>query len=73
MNILAPIMGFEYEEKAVQYLIDTHFYSCDRNFRSCHPRDLLLQVRNYCTYHRMPRKMTPEAFDFATENYFSVL
>lgn len=73
MNILAPIMGFEYEEKAVQYLIDTHFHSCDRKFRSCHPRDLLLQVRNYCTYHRMPRKMTPEAFDFATENYFSVL
>lgn len=73
MNILAPIMGFEYEEKAVQYLIDTHFYPCDRNFRSCHPRDLLLQVRNYCTCHRMPRKMSPEAFDFATENYFSVL
>jgi hypothetical protein len=57
----------------VQYLIDTHFHACDRKFRSCHPRDLLLQVRNYCTYHRMPRKMTLEAFDFAVENYFSVL
>lgn len=70
---LSPSMGFEYNEKAVQYLIDTHFHACDRNFRSCHPRDLLLQVRNYCTYRRLPRKMTPEAFDFATENYFSVL
>ena len=73
LKILSPTMGFEYEEAAVQYLIDTHFHACDRQFRSCHPRDLLLQVRNYCTYHRKPRKMTPEAFDFASENYFSVL
>ena len=70
---LSPAMGFEYEPDAVQYLIDKHFLACDRQFRSCHPRDLLLQVRNYCTYHRMPRKMTPAAFDFATDNYFSVL
>lgn len=73
LKILSPLMGFEYESSAVQYLIDTHFHACDREFRSCHPRDLLLQVRNYCTYHKMPRKMTPEAFDFASENYFSVL
>lgn len=73
MQRLSPAMGFEYDEQAVQYLIDTHFHACDRQFRSCHPRDLLLQVRNYCTYHRIPRKMTPEAFDFATENYFSVI
>lgn len=73
LKILSPMMGFEYDEPAVQYLIDAHFLACDRKFRSCHPRDLLLQVRNYCTYHRMPRKMTAEAFDFAAENYFSVL
>lgn len=73
MQRLSPAMGFEYDEQAVQYLIDTHFHACDRHFRSCHPRDLLLQVRNYCTYHQIPRKMTREAFDFAIENYFSVI
>ena len=70
---LSPAMGFEYDAAAVQYLIDKHFLACHRGFRSCHPRDLILQVRNYCTYHRLPRKMTPSSFDFATENYFSVL
>lgn len=73
MGRLAPAMGFEIEMDAVRYLIETHFINANRKFRSCHPRDLLLQVRNYCTYHRLPRKMTNEAFDFAIENYFSVL
>jgi len=70
---LSPHMGFEYDRRTVDYLIETHFAATDRQFRSCHPRDLLLQVRNYCTYRRLPRKMSPDAFDFAVENYFSVL
>jgi hypothetical protein len=41
--------------------------------RACQPRDLLLQVRNYCMYHNVPKAMTPEAFDFACENYFSIM
>jgi len=46
---------------------------CQRPLRSCQPRDLLLQVKNYCTFRNLPRKMSPEAFDFAVENYFSVM
>lgn len=70
---LAPKLGFHYDEAAVEYLIDTHFRKAGRPMRSCHPRDLLLQVRNFCTYKQQIRKLTPEAFDFAVANYFSVL
>ena len=45
----------------------------NRPFRCCQPRDLLLQIRNYCRYTNLPPEMTPEYFDFAVENYFAVM
>jgi hypothetical protein len=45
----------------------------NRPLRFCHPRDLLLQVRNYCMYHGCPAEMTAEHFDRAVENYFAVM
>ena len=73
MQIIAPRMGFQYDEPAVDSLIERHYRQAGRPFRACHARDLLLQVRNYCVYKSLPKQLTPEAFDFAVENYFSVL
>ena len=70
---LSPRMGFQYDDAAVDHLIGKHYLGVQRPFRSCQPRDLLQQLRNYCTYKQQPRRMTPEAFDFAVANYFSVL
>ena len=72
-EIVAPKLGVVYDGAAIDYLIETHYRAVNRPYRNCQPRDLLLQVRNYCTYKRLPRKMSCEAFDFAVENYFSVL
>lgn len=72
-GIMAPNMGFEFDEASVDYLIETHYKPMNRPFRACQPRDLLLQVRNYCIYKKLPKKMSPEAFDFAVSNYFSVM
>lgn len=73
MKLMSPMNGFEYDKQAVDYLIETHYRSAGRPFRACQPRDLLLQVKNYCSYKGQPKAMTPEAFDFAVENYFSVM
>ncbi|MEX0703272.1 MAG: AAA family ATPase [Planctomycetales bacterium] len=70
---MCPLMGFQYDAAAVEYLIEKHYAGAGRPFRACQPRDLLLQVKNYCTYKRKPRQLNPEAFDFAVENYFSVM
>ncbi|WP_228030278.1 hypothetical protein [Gimesia benthica] len=72
-ELMAPIMGFQFDEDAYQHLVDTHYKAVDRPFRACQPRDLLLQVKNFCTYKELPRKLSAEAFDFAVENYFSVM
>tara|TARA_R110002111_G_scaffold248400_1_gene312070 strand:+ start:92370 stop:93962 length:1593 start_codon:yes stop_codon:yes gene_type:complete len=72
-ELMAPMMGFQFDETAYQYLVDTHYTAVNRPFRACQPRDLLLQVKNFCVYKQAPKTLTPAAFDFAVENYFSVM
>lgn len=72
-HIMAPNLGLRVDDDAIEYLITEHFEKADRPFRACLPRDLLLQVRNYCNYKSTPKVMTREAFDFAVANYFSVM
>ena len=72
-KIMCPIMGFEFEEAAIRYLIDQHYKPVNRPFRCCQPRDLLLQIKNYCLYQREEMVLSPERFDFAVENYFAVM
>ena len=49
---MANIMGFQFKPDAVAYLIEKHYRPTNRPFRNCHPRDLLLQVKNYALYHK---------------------
>jgi len=72
-KMMAPKLGFEYKDDVVTYIIKQHYRLASRPFRACHPRDLLLQVRNLCHYTGHPLEMTPEYFDFAAENYFAVM
>ncbi|MCR4415209.1 MAG: AAA family ATPase, partial [Thermoguttaceae bacterium] len=53
-ELMAPKLGFEYRQEPVDYLIDRHYKRVGRPFRFCHPRDLLLQVRNFCAYRNEP-------------------
>jgi predicted ATPase with chaperone activity len=69
----APKLGIEYRQEPVEHLIREHFKKTNRPYRFCHPRDLLLQVRNYCIYYNRPMEMTDEYFDRAVENYFAVM
>jgi hypothetical protein len=72
-DILGPTMQMAVRPAAVDYLIATHYRKASRPFRFCHPRDLLLQICNYCKYHGCPPEMTNEHFDRAVENYFAVM
>ncbi len=72
-KVMASIAGFEYRSDSVDYLIETHYRAVNRPFRSCQPRDLLLQIKNYCSYRCLTPEMSNEGFDFAVENYFSMM
>ncbi|MFO1000490.1 MAG: AAA family ATPase [Planctomycetaceae bacterium] len=72
-RIMCEKMNFAHDTATISYLIETHYKSIGRPFRLCQPRDLLLQVRNYCQFHSVPLRLSPEAFDAAVLNYFSVM
>ncbi|HYW81499.1 MAG TPA: AAA family ATPase [Thermoguttaceae bacterium] len=72
-EIMAPTLDMVYRPEVIDYLIQTHYTDVGRPLRFCQPRDLLLQVRNYCVYYKQPLEMTNEYFDKAAENYFAVM
>jgi ATPase family associated with various cellular activities (AAA) len=72
-EIMCPKFGLPYLPEAVNYLIEKHYRPIARPFRNCHPRDILLQVKNYCLYHEYKLELKPEYIDFAVENYFSIM
>ena len=72
-ELMGEKLNVAYHREAVDYLIATHYHKADRPLRFCHPRDLILQIRNYCKYHDQPAEMTNEYFDRAVDNYFAVM
>ncbi len=67
---VAETMGFEYEPELLDYLIERHYKRVGRGFRAVHPRDLLMQARDYCNYMGWQHKLTRELIDLAVETYF---
>ncbi len=72
-EIMCKVTKIPYNADCVDYLIKTHYLPVNRPFRNCQPRDLLLQVRNYCLYNDLKVELKNEYFDFACDNYFSVM
>jgi len=72
-KLMAPQLGFEYNDEAVSYVIEKHYKSGGRPMRCCQPRDLLMQARNMCLYEDQPLALNEDAMDFAVENYFAVM
>jgi predicted ATPase with chaperone activity len=73
MRRAADSLGFVYNEGAVEYLLQRHYRVAQRPLRSCQPRDLLLQVKNFCDVHRLPVELTARGFDVAVKNYFATV
>jgi predicted ATPase with chaperone activity len=72
-KLMCGRLEITYEEDTLNYLIETHYRKVGRPMRCCQPRDLLMQVKNYCLFRKQPPKMSPEFFDLAVENYFAVM
>lgn len=72
-QIMCKIYKFEWRPDLIQQMITRHYLPTSRPLRNCHPRDLLLQVRNFCKYLEKPIELSEVALDFACENYFSIM
>lgn len=63
----------EYKAELVEYLIKTHFVPSGRRLRRCHPRDLLGQIRNFCTYNDLKLELRREYIDLVVTSYFTTV
>jgi predicted ATPase with chaperone activity len=67
------VAGCDYCPEAVDYLVQTHYRPQGRPLRRCHPRDLLLQVHNYCVYNDQPMQLRPDLLDRVVKSYFTAV
>ncbi len=72
-EMFAKSFKCDYRREVVDTLLQRHFEPHNRPLRRCHPRDLLLQIRNYCAYNDLPMEMTDESFDRVVRSYFTTL
>ncbi len=70
-QLAAERVGCAYDPDAVDYLLNRYYAGDDRPRRRCHARDLLQQVRNYCTYNDLPFEMVPDYFDRVAHSFFT--
>ena len=74
LGLLAGKMGFDdVDPGAIDHLILDHYRAKGRPFRSCQPRDLLLQARSYCLYNDYPLRLSNDVIDFAVKCYFTTM
>lgn len=73
MKTVAGQFDVEYNEAAVNHLIEVHYRQRGRPFRCCHPRDLILQIVNQAKFRKNKPVMSVEGLDFACGNYFTLL
>jgi len=67
----ADALGCDFNADAVDHLLETHYRPFQRPRRRCHPRDIMKQVHNYCTYHDLPLVMSSDNFDHVANSFFT--
>jgi len=72
-ELAATSQGIEYRGDAVEHLLAKHYRPVQRAMRRCHPRDLLKQIHNYCTYRDVAVEMRPDYFDRVASSYFAMV
>ena len=60
----------EFDPNAVEYLLARYYDGGQHPLTTCHPRDLLEQILDYCRYYQIPPRLTPENLDRACRSYF---
>jgi hypothetical protein len=70
---MATQLGFRFDPKIVDYLLEKHYRSTGRGLRFCHARDILMQVKNLCEFHEQTFELTEMNIDVAIYNYFAGL
>jgi hypothetical protein len=64
-------LGIEWDEASFAWLLTERHAREDRPLLACYPRDLLSQVRDRAAYEGVLPELTPDALDWAWNNFFT--
>lgn len=67
------LRGIELPPEAFVYLMQKHYIAANRNLRSCHPRDLLDQIKDIAVYMGTQVVLSKQLIDAACDSYFADL
>jgi len=62
-----------YSEDAVNYLFESQYRNGKQQMRCCHPRDIIDQVINLCSFLQTSPQLTKEYLDHACSVYFAAM
>ena len=62
--------GFDFQEEAIDQLIEYHYKHANRPFRFCHVGDLIAQCRDFCDFHGRALQFNRDIAELAVLNYF---
>lgn len=65
--------GVEYTREGFMHLVREWYVNPQRDFRNCHPRDIVDQLLDIARYKRLRPVATPEMIDRACSTYFADL
>ncbi len=60
----------EYDEQMVSYLVSQYYAGDQRAMNACHPRDLVEQIIDYCSFNDISPVLSKEHLDHACQVYF---
>ncbi|MCA9062680.1 MAG: AAA family ATPase [Planctomycetaceae bacterium] len=70
-RLAAMRLGCAYVSESVEWLLKNVYHRRNLPLRRCHPRDVLLQVRNYCVFNDIPFEMLPEHVEKVAPGFFT--
>ncbi len=67
---ICKLRGIEYNQQMFVYLIKNHYVKPRRELKSVHPRDIIDQIIDICSYRGFKPHLSPELIDQACAAYF---
>ena len=60
----------EFNEPMVSYLVSQYYGDGQRAMNACHPRDLVEQILDYCSFNDKLPVLSKDILDYACQVYF---
>jgi hypothetical protein len=69
-RLVCRTYNIDYDDAMAGYLVSQYYAGDQRAMNACHPRDLVEQILDYCSFNDLPPSLTRDNLDRACQVYF---